>query len=98
MIREWLLKHRLVNELGKTIVAGYFGFISYASWEGGKLASYEIAPTDSYKLMVFGIGTGIIGILALSIFIDVLYSIIRIIKKRNNILGVASVASSKEGR
>ena len=88
MIREWLLKHRWVNELGKTITAGLFGCFAYTVWVGGKLASYEIAPADSYKLMVFGIATGIIGTLALFLFNDVIYSVIGIIKKRNNISGV----------
>ena len=75
MIRNWLLKHRWVNELGKTILVAGFAWFGWASWGGGKLASLEIVPSESYKLMFFGIITGIMGMLAIFIIIDVVYSL-----------------------
>ena len=82
MIRIWLIKHRWVNELGKTIVATLFVIFSYAVWEAGKIASLEINMSQSYKLMVFGVGVGILGTLALFILVDVVYSIIGIIRRK----------------
>ena len=80
MIRKWLLKHRMINEFGKVVLASLFSLFGYVSWEAGKPASAEIAIPDSYKLMIFGVVTGFMGMLALFIFIDVVYSIIRIIR------------------
>jgi len=82
MIRSWLTKHRLINELGKTIIAVSFGWFGCLSWEAGKLASKEIVVSDSYKLMVFGIATGIMGMLALFIFTDIVYSLSRHYKSK----------------
>ena len=71
MIKNWLIKHWWVNEIGKTIVACIFSFFGYSCWEAGKLASVEIVFDDIYKIMVFGVGTGIFGMLALFILVDV---------------------------
>ena len=90
MIGNWLLKHRWVNELVKTLAACVFGWFGYALWQAGKLASLEINPADSYKLMVFGVVVGIMGMLSLFIIVDVAYSVIKM--KR------FCVASSKEER
>lgn len=76
MIRRWLLKHRLINELLKIIIVVALGFFSYACWEGGKLASVEVSMPDTYKLMYFGLVAGIIGTVALVIFVDVVYSLL----------------------
>lgn len=83
MIRDWLIKHRWVNELGKTIFATIMGVFSYTSWEAGKLASVEIDILQADKLMLFGVITGMLGTLALFVFVDVVYSIIGIFQKKN---------------
>ena len=84
MIRRWLLKHRWVNELLKVLVGFAFGYLSYVVWQAGKLASSEIPCTESYKLMVFGLASGMMAMVALIHIIDVLYSIPRILKRKDS--------------
>lgn len=81
MIRRWLLKHRWVNESLKAIVATFFALFGYAIWEAGKLAAQDIPQVQSYKLMVFGIVVGIMGMLALFILVDIVYSLMGILRK-----------------
>ena len=76
MIRDWLLKHRWVNEIGKTIVASVFCRFSVTFWEAGKIASIELLPDDAYKLMIFGIAAALMGVIAVSILADVVVSLI----------------------
>lgn len=83
MIKRWLLKHRWVNELLKAVVATFFGLFGYACWEAGKLASLDIQPPHTYKIMLFGILVGIMGMLSLFILIDAIYSVIGVFKQRH---------------
>ncbi len=53
---------------------------SYICWLGGKLASTEIQATDNYKIMLFGIVIGILGILSINILISIVYDFIRRIR------------------
>ena len=83
MIKKWLINHWWVNEIGKTIVVCGFSFFGYSCWEGGKLASAEIGFADIYKIMVFGVGTGIFGMLALFILVDISAVLIAIIMRKS---------------
>jgi len=69
MIRAWLLKHRWVNETGKTIVGILFAYFAYLSFEAG-------------KEMYFGIIAGVMGTFSVFILTDVIYSIFGIQKKK----------------
>lgn len=85
MIRQWLLKHRWVNELGKTVAAGIFAYFGYLVWQGAELASYDLAtgPEAFRPLMTFGVVVGIAGALSLFILTDVVVSIVDIIRKED---------------
>ena len=84
MIKNWLKKHRWVNESGKTLVAIFFGFFGYAVWQAGKEISFAMVDmSQSYKLMFPGIVVGIMGMLALFLLVDVACSIVGIIRKSN---------------
>ena len=63
-----------MKKIVKLIGVILFGSVSYFSWEGGKIASLEIAITDSYKLMLFGITTGIMGTLDLFLLANLVFS------------------------
>ena len=83
MIRKWLLKHRWINELGKTVAVGIFAYFGYIVWQGGELASRDLATgAEAFKpLMVFGIVVGLMGALVIWILTDVVYSVVGIIRK-----------------
>ena len=70
------------HETGKTLVACFFGWFGYSCWEAGKLAAVEILFDDIYKIMLFGVLTGIFGMLALIVLVDISTVLIRVIMRK----------------
>ena len=88
-MRNWLQKHRWVNELLKTIAATMVAYFGYIIWQGAELAAAEMRVEVAFKpMMVFGISVGIMGMLAMFILIDVVCSVVGIIKTKRASRGV----------
>ncbi len=85
MIHKWLLKHRWVNELGKTIMgclAAYFAFVVY---QAASLATLDFSDTTvAFRpLISFGMVIGVSVMVAGIFFSNVVFSVVSIIRNRN---------------
>ncbi len=83
MIKRWLVKHRWVNEAGKLVAAGFFAYIALVAYRGAEVVSIVFDSLVAFKLLVgFGVVIGMMGLLSLLCIIDVIFSIIDILRKK----------------
>lgn len=71
------------REIVKLFAAFAFAYFSWACWEAGKLASLDILSANSYKLMIFGYGGGLVAAISIMLFVDVIASIYKLASKTN---------------